>query len=153
MHHKTFEIDSKEYWNFSWHEIAIYDLPAFIDYVLFTTNDSKLFYAGYSQGSTVLLVLLSTRPEYNSIILQAHMLGPVAFMKNAPHRNLQIMTNPFFQKFIDRFGMFKNPQYLSVFKVVSLNVCREPTASLCYEMISYLFGQSSLEERIDSVRL
>lgn len=80
------------------------------------------------------------------------MFGPVAFMKNAPHRNLKTMTNPFFQNFIDRFVMFKNPQYLSVFKDVSLNVCREPTASLYHEMISYLFGQSSLEERIDSVR-
>lgn len=75
----------KEFWNFSWHEIGFYDLPAMIDYVLNTTQSSRTFYVGHSQGATVLMVLLTTRTEYNEKIAQAHLMAPPVFMKNMPH--------------------------------------------------------------------
>lgn len=38
-----------QFWNFSWHEIGMYDLPAMINYVLEETNFEKLGYFGHSQ--------------------------------------------------------------------------------------------------------
>lgn len=38
-----------EFWDFSWHHIGIYDLPAMIDYVLEQTGQENLFYVGHSQ--------------------------------------------------------------------------------------------------------
>ena len=35
---------------FSFNEMAKYDLPAFVDYILKYTNTSKLNYIGHSQG-------------------------------------------------------------------------------------------------------
>jgi pimeloyl-ACP methyl ester carboxylesterase len=84
LNHKTMSPESKEFWDFSWHEIGFYDLPAMIDYMLQLTNASKVFFVGNSQGTTSLLVMLSTRPEYNQKIIQAHLLGPAAFMTNFP---------------------------------------------------------------------
>lgn len=72
----------KEFWNFSWHEIGIYDLPAIIDYALKTTKQEKLFYVGHSQGTTAYYVLMSTRPEYNDKVRLMVSLAPVAFMSN-----------------------------------------------------------------------
>jgi pimeloyl-ACP methyl ester carboxylesterase len=56
------------FWNFSFDEIALYDLPAMVNYILDKTNQSKLFYVGHSQGNMVAFARLSTCPEFNSKI-------------------------------------------------------------------------------------
>ncbi|XP_059621164.1 lipase 3-like [Phlebotomus argentipes] len=75
-------LDRYEFWNFSWHEIGVYDLPAMIDYTLEATGQIKLSYVGHSQGTTSLFIMLSLRPEYNNVIKSAHALAPVVFLKN-----------------------------------------------------------------------
>jgi pimeloyl-ACP methyl ester carboxylesterase len=82
--HRNHSSFSKEFWNFSWHEIGFYDLPAMINYMLNTTKASQAFYAAHSQGTTSFLVLLSTRPEFNDKIVQAHLMAPSAFRKKLP---------------------------------------------------------------------
>lgn len=106
LKHKTFNSKSKQFWNFSWHEIGFYDLPAMIDYVLEATNSSKVFYIGHSQGTTSLLVLLSMRPEYNQKIIHAHLMAPAVFMKSFPHPVGRMVMNELevnFLKCDDRF--------------------------------------------------
>lgn len=51
---------------FSFDEMAEYDLPAMIDYVLNTTGQKQLSYIGHSQGTTTAFALLSQNPEYNA---------------------------------------------------------------------------------------
>lgn len=82
--HQTFHSDSKDFWSFGWHEIGYYDVPAMIDYVLKITKQAKTFYVGHSQGTTSLLVLLSRRPEYNSKIIQAHLMAVSAYRNALP---------------------------------------------------------------------
>lgn len=60
--------------------MGIYDQPAVIDYVLDKTNSSKLYYIGYSQGTTSLLVMLSEFPEYNDKIYAASLMAPVGYI-------------------------------------------------------------------------
>lgn len=79
----------KKFWQFSWHEIGMYDVPAFIDYVLDATNYTKLNYIGFSQGTTSFFVMTSMRPEYNDKILEANLLAPVALLKG----NENVMYN------------------------------------------------------------
>lgn len=57
-----------KFWDFSWHEIGIFDIPASIDYILKYTNQTKLSYVGHSQGVTSFFVMLSELPEYNDKI-------------------------------------------------------------------------------------
>lgn len=83
--HVKFSLDSNEFWNYSWHEMGIYDLSAIIDSVLNITKSEKLFFTGLSQGVTAVMVLLSMRPEYNQKILQLHLMGPVVFIGNPPN--------------------------------------------------------------------
>ncbi|KAJ0182198.1 hypothetical protein K1T71_001567 [Dendrolimus kikuchii] len=69
-----------QYWNFSWHEVGFFDLPAIIDFVLNKTEHSDLIYAGHSQGTTSFFVLCSERPEYNKKIKFMVSLSTVAYM-------------------------------------------------------------------------
>lgn len=52
-----------------------------IDFILETTGHKQLIYIGHSQGGTVLMVLLSERPEYNDKILSAHIMNAAVVMK------------------------------------------------------------------------
>lgn len=80
--HKVYTVKDKEFWDFSWHEIGYYDLPAIIDYVLEKTGYSEVYYIGYSQGTTIFFVMASERPEYNAKVKVMVNLAPIAFLSN-----------------------------------------------------------------------
>lgn len=73
--------NDSEFWDFSWNEIGIYDVPATIDYILNVTNQQKIAYAGVSQGGAVILVTLSELPEYNDKISIAQLMAPAVLFK------------------------------------------------------------------------
>ncbi|XP_015605713.1 lipase 3 isoform X2 [Cephus cinctus] len=82
QHHKQYTVNDKEFWDFSWHEIGYYDVPAMIDYILETTGHNSLYYVGYSQGTTAFYVMASERPEYNAKVKAMISMAPVAFLAN-----------------------------------------------------------------------
>lgn len=49
----------KEFWNYSWEEFGLYDIPAFTDYVLANSTKSKLAFIGYSQATTAAMFALT----------------------------------------------------------------------------------------------
>uniref|UniRef100_A0A1I8Q1M7 Lipase n=2 Tax=Stomoxys calcitrans TaxID=35570 RepID=A0A1I8Q1M7_STOCA len=78
------------FWRFSWHEIGTIDLPEMIDYIIEKTGQSKIHYAGHSQGGTSFYVMTSMRPEYNDKIKTAHLLAPAGFMGNCTNALLKL---------------------------------------------------------------
>lgn len=54
--HNRLNNETQQYWDFSWHEIGIFDLPAMIDYTLSITGQRKVHYIGHSMGTTAYLV-------------------------------------------------------------------------------------------------
>lgn len=81
QNHQILKNTSHDFWDFSFHEIGVYDLPAIIDYALNKLNGTSLTYLGYSQGTTAFFVLLSMKPDYNFKISTAHLMAPVAYMR------------------------------------------------------------------------
>ncbi|XP_059057612.1 lipase 3-like [Achroia grisella] len=73
----------KDFWQFSTDEIARVDLPALIDYALKITGQQKLFYVGYSQGTTAFFAMASAMPEYNEKIIKMYAIAPMVYMSNA----------------------------------------------------------------------
>uniref|UniRef100_A0A182NS05 Partial AB-hydrolase lipase domain-containing protein n=1 Tax=Anopheles dirus TaxID=7168 RepID=A0A182NS05_9DIPT len=84
--HVSFSSDETAFWDFSWHEMAMYDIPAEIDYLYNIRaqerNDTtrNLLYVGHSMGTTMIFALLASRPEYNERLEAVFALAPVAFM-------------------------------------------------------------------------
>ncbi|KAK9887093.1 hypothetical protein WA026_020037 [Henosepilachna vigintioctopunctata] len=77
--HVTLNPKQRAFWNFSFHEMGMYDLPAKIDYILNVTNQDKLFYTGHSQGGTIFYIMSSLKPEYQQKIALASLLAPGGF--------------------------------------------------------------------------
>ncbi|XP_051167090.1 lipase 3-like [Leptopilina boulardi] len=80
--HETLMPTSTKFWNFSWHECGIYDLPETIDFILQKTKRKKLFFICYSQSCTELFVMGSLMPKYNEKISLAVNLAPLVFAGN-----------------------------------------------------------------------
>ena len=51
------------FWDFTWDEMAHYDLPAMIERVLELTGETELFYAGHSMGTTAFMAMHHYRPD------------------------------------------------------------------------------------------
>ncbi|KAJ8730393.1 hypothetical protein PYW07_017431 [Mythimna separata] len=81
--HVWYKTDSQAYWDFSWHEVAMYDVPAVIDYILETKGlNTKITYIGHSMGTTILFAMLTLKPEYNNILSAGFALAPVVYLSD-----------------------------------------------------------------------
>lgn len=84
--HVSMSSDETAFWDFSWHEMALYDIPAEIDFVYtmreMEHNDTRrnLLYVGHSMGTTMAFVMLASKPEYNDKIQALFAMAPVGFM-------------------------------------------------------------------------
>jgi len=70
----------QDFWKFSWDEMANYDLPAELNYVLEHTGKEKLFYIGHSMGSTTYLVMNSLDQSWADRVELATFMAPVAYV-------------------------------------------------------------------------
>ncbi|XP_008806067.1 triacylglycerol lipase 1-like [Phoenix dactylifera] len=76
--HVTLSENDKAFWDWSWQELAQYDLLAMISYVYSATN-SKVFYVGHSQG-TIMALAAFTMPNVVRMIEAAALLCPISYL-------------------------------------------------------------------------
>lgn len=128
-------IQSKTYWNYSFEEMGEKDLPAVIDYILSLRSLGKLYYVGFSQGTTIFLIMCSLKPEYNEKVKRAILLAPIALINDIKYpfidiltRNLDLLSNIFNDLGI--YDVFANNDLL---KLYHAKVCRQgsPKLFLC----------------------
>ncbi|KAM6186766.1 lysosomal acid lipase/cholesteryl ester hydrolase [Rhynchocyon petersi] len=75
--HKTLSDSQVEFWAFSFDEMAYYDLPSSINYILNKTGQKQLYYVGHSQGTTIAFAAFSMFPELAKRIKLFFALAPV----------------------------------------------------------------------------
>jgi len=79
--HQSLDADrDNEFWQFSWDEMAKYDLPTELNYVLEQTGVSKLYYVGHSMGTTTYMAMNSVDPSWADRVELAVFLAPVAYV-------------------------------------------------------------------------
>ena len=71
--HKTLDVRSEEFWDFSFQQMGQYDVPAFLKKVQELTEHQKVTYIGHSQGTTQLFAALSD-PEIPENKRVGHMI-------------------------------------------------------------------------------
>ncbi|KAL0839154.1 hypothetical protein ABMA28_017123 [Loxostege sticticalis] len=82
--HVSFDPDlDDEFWDFSFHEFAVYDTSAMIDYILNRTEAKTLSSIGWSYGTAVNYILGAEKPEYNDLIDCIISLAPIAYLHHS----------------------------------------------------------------------
>ncbi|XP_014470789.1 PREDICTED: lipase 3 [Dinoponera quadriceps] len=115
--HVKMSPQNADFWQYSYHEIGTIDLPNMIDYVLDYTGKKFLHYIGHSMGTTLLFVLLSTRPDYNAKIRLGICFAPVALFNE---------LSPLFQQAINNYQnimkFFNDNEVNELFPLSSTNI-------------------------------
>ncbi|KAF2890007.1 hypothetical protein ILUMI_16166, partial [Ignelater luminosus] len=141
------DVDKKEFWDWSFHDIGLYDLPAFIDYILHATKQEKLFYIGHSQGTSNFFVLNSEKPEYNKKFRLMVGLAPVAYLSNAKTPIVYFLATyrNQIQAFVDRYLLYELLPYSPLLATLAQTFCNDnsPFQNVCASIIYTTFGYSN----------
>ncbi|TKY47924.1 Triacylglycerol lipase 2 [Spatholobus suberectus] len=76
--HRSFNPNDMAYWDWSWDELARYDLPAFVKYV-YNHTGQRMHYAGHSLGTLMALAAFS-QGQVLDTLRSAALLSPIAHM-------------------------------------------------------------------------
>lgn len=78
--HVKYKTDSKEFWNFTYDQMARYDVYNTINYILNFTNHTKVAYVGHSEGTIQMFASPTVQPLINDKIAYFAALAPVAYV-------------------------------------------------------------------------
>ncbi|XP_014737713.1 PREDICTED: lipase member N-like [Sturnus vulgaris] len=92
--HRSLSISSEEFWDFSFHEMAMYDLPAMVDFILNVNGQEKLFYIGHSQGSSLGFIAFSSMPHLAEKIKLFFALAPAYTFRHVRGPVLKLVFLP-----------------------------------------------------------
>lgn len=147
LNHERLSVSDPKFWDFSWDEMAIHDLPSMINYALNHTNQKDLFYIGHSQGTMIAFSELSLNQDLAKKIKLFLALGPVAVVANieSPIKYLSNLGSyPDHQLIYSLFGR-KDFLPSDIFiKWLAEKVCTNPvtTPLVCDNIIFLLTGPS-----------
>ncbi|XP_050081569.1 lipase 3-like [Anopheles aquasalis] len=141
--HVRLTTGSPDYWDFSWHEMGYYDLPAIIEYILRQTAAQKLIYIGHSQGTTVFFVMASARPEYNDKIARMYALSPAVCLKRlrSPVTRWLIEHANRLKELFDMFGVQQFLPHSALTYQLSSIICpMSDENNICMQIVSQMVG-------------
>ncbi|XP_009560081.2 lipase member M [Cuculus canorus] len=150
--HKEFEFHHQEYSAYSFHEMAMYDLPAMINYILRETGLEQLYYVAYSQGTTTGFIAFSSIPELDHKIKMFFALAPITTNSNTKSPLVTALHLPegLIKFILGRTMIFDKGEVL---QQVTSTLCGYPIfKSLCSLLISLPggFSNSLNMSRIDA---
>ncbi|CAL1684028.1 unnamed protein product [Lasius platythorax] len=80
--HISLSSSDPKFWDFSFHEMGIYDLPAMITFITNMRSQPLHTYIGHSMGTTSFYVMATERPEIARMVQLMISLGPGAFLNH-----------------------------------------------------------------------
>nr|XP_030132784.3 lipase member M-like [Taeniopygia guttata] len=92
--HRSLSVASQQFWDFSFHEMAMYDLPAMVGFILMETQQEQLFYVGHAQGSSLGFIAFSSLPNLANKIKLFFALAPVHTFRHARGPVLKLFFLP-----------------------------------------------------------
>ncbi|KAI3835109.1 hypothetical protein MKW92_035246 [Papaver armeniacum] len=134
-----------QFWDYSWDEMAQYDLPAYINFV-YKQTQKKINYIGHSQGTIMALASFSLGRESSSEIVSklkaAALLSPVAYLSN--------MLNPMSRAVAKTIAA----EYQGAYAMVEVNmkdermsaylgaICKSVQGMNCFDSVSSFTGKN-----------
>ncbi|KAH7940208.1 lipase 3 [Rhipicephalus sanguineus] len=151
--HIKLKVRSKAFWNFTFHEYSVLDLPAQIDYVLRATERQDIPYVGVSQGTLILFTMLSERPEYNRKVKAFAALAP---FNKLSHMDIAVLTA--FTPYVEKYMTNGHEAFLrevfqrgAFYMPMASTFCALPTRAVCSliaDKVGYLGSKYMNETRL-----
>uniref|UniRef100_A0A8C5RTR3 AB hydrolase-1 domain-containing protein n=1 Tax=Laticauda laticaudata TaxID=8630 RepID=A0A8C5RTR3_LATLA len=138
--HQHLTIKQDQYHAYSFDEMARYDLPAMISFIVKKTRNSKIHLVGYSQGATQGLIALSSVPYVAEKIKMFHALSPATIVKNSqtPIIKLLFLPDAVLKGLLGRRDFFLRNEIL---RETVIHTCSSIIYSkLCSQIISFIGG-------------
>jgi len=142
----------KQFWAYSFDQMARFDIPAVIDKMLNVTGFEQIYYIGHSMGTTMTFAMLATQPKYNKVIRTMFALAPVAKVEHvrSPLRLLAPVSSQvsFLLHLLGNGEFMANDAFL---KFISSTICNSPFKDLCSNILFLLCGYDYAQ--LNSTRL
>jgi pimeloyl-ACP methyl ester carboxylesterase len=140
-----------DYWNFSFDEMAQYDLPAMINLIKEREHVEKVIYIGHSQGTLIYFLAYMNNPDFIEKNIQKFIaLGTVPNVNNAPHFLIKLFQLSNILSFIPVKNFLTFPKE---FGQVAVPLCTSKAKVLCNKILSISFGGLKDTGRINYDRL
>lgn len=137
-----------KFWDFTWDDMAQYDLPAVVDYVLNTTGAAKTGYVGHSQGTTQAFAALSLlRPELNDKLSVFIALAPVAHIGHTSSLLLKALAGAHLDQLVSLLGIKEFVPDTALLHYLLPEICLL-TPSLCEDVIFLIAGFDSADYNV-----
>nr|XP_045585758.1 gastric triacylglycerol lipase-like [Procambarus clarkii] len=79
--HVSLSPSQPEFWDFSFNELARYDVPAMLRYVRKTTGAAQVDYVGHSLGASIFFAVVNYHPYINSWVRVVAAMAPAAHIR------------------------------------------------------------------------
>mmetsp|Transcript_107843 Transcript_107843/g.348102 ORF Transcript_107843/g.348102 Transcript_107843/m.348102 type:complete len:484 (+) Transcript_107843:23-1474(+) len=109
QHHRILSMHEPAFWAYSYDQMAAYDLPAMVDFILQSSGAKSLAYVGHSEGSTQAFARLSQGDEYSKKISVMVGLAPVAYLRHQRVALWDMLSAIGFPRAVHTFGLGKFP--------------------------------------------
>ncbi|TKW11371.1 hypothetical protein SEVIR_6G229000v4 [Setaria viridis] len=138
--HVSLDPSSRLYWNWSWDDLVVNDLPAMVDYVCSQTRQ-KPHYVGHSMGTLVALAAFSEGRLVDQL-KSAALLTPVAYLAHITTPIGILLARAFVGELLsDLLGVAEfNPLAPPVTNLIRA-FCRRPGMN-CYDLVGSITGKN-----------
>ncbi|KAK3123996.1 hypothetical protein QOZ80_8AG0639050 [Eleusine coracana subsp. coracana] len=138
--HVSLDPSSRLYWNWSWDDLVVNDLPAMVDYVCSKTWQ-KPHYVGHSMGTLVALAAFSEGRLVDEL-KSAALLTPVAYLAHITTPIGILLAKAFVGEVLSDFlGLAEfNPTAPPVASLVR-TICRKQGTN-CYDLVGSITGKN-----------
>eukprot|EP00357_Protocruzia_adherens_P036559 CAMPEP_0115015736 /NCGR_PEP_ID=MMETSP0216-20121206/26966_1 /TAXON_ID=223996 /ORGANISM="Protocruzia adherens, Strain Boccale" /LENGTH=384 /DNA_ID=CAMNT_0002385953 /DNA_START=140 /DNA_END=1294 /DNA_ORIENTATION=+ len=130
-----------DFWQFSWDEMASYDVPAHLRYVTNYTGYQKVHWVGHSQGTTQMFAGFLDNPEIQDLVASFSALGPVLNVGHITAKFDRFLADIHLAEVLDTIGLdvFINPPLMNT---IGVPFCRAiPKA--CKAVADLIVGHGS----------
>ncbi|KAI0502171.1 hypothetical protein KFK09_017118 [Dendrobium nobile] len=138
--HTSLSSSDSAYWDWSWDELAAYDLPATIDYVYQQAGHQKIHYVGHSQGTLTVLASVSEQNLVNRL-RSAALLCPIAYLNQIPSLFMHAAARIYLGEQLYWLGVAQLNPTGSVMKTFLETVCLF-TGFDCYDLLTLITGKN-----------
>ena len=142
---------NSKYWEFSFDEMAQYDLPSIVNLIKKRDGVEKIDYMGHSQGTLIFFLAYMNNPDFMEKNINKFIaVGTVPNINNAEHFLLDLAVKSNIAKLIPVKNFLNFPKELGQ---VLVPFCSGKAKNLCHTIMRICFGGFEDTGRVDYEKL